>query len=292
MNRLKILFGMALLLSSMSCRKNSSTEVDIQETAQQLGDTMASIDEAGGSSGVLSLRESSRKTFARFAPDEIQRNSLFDLAIPEAEATTCSVASTFGTCSSGTVVRNFGGCTVGSAVFNGTVTFTRSSGSCSALSNGQSISRVPNFTITGRRGSTLTVVKTGTHGQVLTRGATANDWTFSNDGIRRYFSTSAGVTFLDFTTETTSAMTITGANRSGRVLNGGQLRVTHNITGVTCDYTPSAVTWGASCNCATSGTWSATCSDGRTSVLTLTGCGTGSFSMGDQSENVTMDRCY
>lgn len=290
----------ALLLITValiSCKKNSETAssgTDIQEYGQQVGDVMASIDEAGGSTGTISYNEqfAAEKLFARALSP-----STFDFSfITGAQAVSCFSGSTFGSCVGGTTLtRTFGGCTVGIVTVTGTVVFVWSNNNnCVLGATGDSITRTPNFTITGRRGATLTVSKSGSIGQRLTwqSGAGINKvFAFSNDGIRRVFSISGGDTFLDFTTHTTSDITVTGTLRTNRVINGGSLRVTNNISGNICDYAPSNITWSAGCNCATSGNWSGACTDGTNTALVITGCGTAALTVGSRTENITFDRC-
>lgn len=103
-----------LTLSLISCGKNG---VDIEETAQQVGDVMASIDEAGGSSGTISYND---KSLERLAPKSFLE-FLEEKTIPSALAATCA-SNTFGSCSSSQKVRNFDGRTIGLASFQGTVT--------------------------------------------------------------------------------------------------------------------------------------------------------------------------
>jgi hypothetical protein len=84
-----------------------------------------------------------------------------------------------------------------------------------------------------------------------------------------------------------------GSLREGRSLSGGTLRVTNNVNQVTCDFSPTNVTWGSPyCNCPTAGSGSATCSTGPGVTLSLTGCGTGTLTSGTLSQSVTFDRCY
>jgi hypothetical protein len=285
-----MLTAMGLLLPS--CGSSSDNE----ETGQQVGDVMASVDESGGSSGSLAMvpAESIRKTFKRLSPSDISPTWFETLLEQEANATTCRLANTFGTCTSNVITRTFGDCTVGGATFSGTVTLTFNdaavNSTCQMTAATHSITRVPAFTVTGRRGATLTVSKTGTVGQKITKG-TGSTFTFTNDGIRRVFTTAAGATTFDFTTATTSDITVTGTSRASRTMTGGTLRVTNNLTNVTCDYSPTDVTWVSTCNCATSGTWSGSCSDGKTTSLELTGCGSATLTTGSESESITFDRC-
>ena len=285
-----MLTAMGLLLPSCG------TSSDNEETGQQVGDVMASVDESGGSSGSLAMApvEGIRKTFKRLSPADVSPTWYEQLWEHEATATSCRLASTFGTCSSNIITRTFSECTVNNAVFSGTVALLFNDAgvdsTCQMTAVGHSVTRTPAFTVAGRRGAVLTVTKSGTIGQRITKGS-GSTFTFSNDGIRRVFTTAAGTTSFDFTTETTSDITVTGTSRASRTMSGGTLRVTNNLTDVTCDYSPTDVTWVSTCNCATSGTWSGSCSDGKTTSLELTGCGSATLTTGSESESITFDRC-
>ena len=294
--KFKIILLLCLALN-FGCKKSetSADDTSAEETAQQIGDAMASVDEAGGSSGTIASTQAAvQKTFARLAPDEIPNRSLLShILLPQAEATSCG-DSGFSACSgSGVITRDFAGCTVGTAVFTGTVTLAWSNGStCSMLSNGESLTRSPSFTVTGRRGATLAVSKTGSIGQKLYRDSDGV-FSFTNDGINRKFTTADASVLFDQTTSVSvsSPITVTGGARSGRVMNGGTLHVVNNLTSVTCDYSPTNVTWSAGCNCPTSGSWTGTCSNSNTTTLSITGCGTATFTDGSFSSTVTLDRC-
>ena len=249
------------------CKKSEIVEDEdaATEMAQNIGDSMASVDEsAGDSSGnIASYNEAARKTFARLAPEElIDSGVLSNILLPKAEAVSC-LGYGFGGCTSGnTITRDFNGCTIGYARFTGTVTLTFNP-ACGSLAIGNTITRVPDFTVTGRRGATLTVIKTGTIGQKVERKADVGAdkvFEFTNDGINRKFrSSQLNAVLFDQTTVVSSPITVTGANRAGRVMSGGSLTVTNNLTAVSCTYVPTAVTWAAGCNCAVSGSWAGTC---------------------------------
>jgi len=277
------------------------------EPAQQIGDVMASIDEIGGTNGAIAYEKSARKTFARYAPKELNDSLVTKVFLNKAEAYTCdsSVAGHLNggfsaVCSaSKQITRTFGGCTVGAnqdIVFNGTVVFTWTTATCQLINSGDQVDRSPTFTVEGRRGATLTVTKDASYGQRLTQtsnnGVTPKVFSLISDGVRRKFTTAGGVTTFDYITKTTAPVTITGHLRNGRVMNGGTFQVRDVLTQVTCDYSPVNVTWGSSsCNCPTQGTFQATCSDAKTASLTLTGCGTADFTLGSDSGRVTFDRC-
>ncbi len=283
------LLFIGFLLSA--CQK--STAVDIEESSQQVGDVMSSIDESGGSGGALSVIPLDHQIFKKLNPFNLKELFL-EKIVPSSYATACSLASTFGSCSSNVLTRDFSGCSVGAATLSGTVTLTwgGSSSNCGLTTAGDTITRSPNFTITGRRGATLTVSKTGTVGQRLTWSSgtgTSKVFSFTNDGIRRVFTLGAS---LDYTSQTTSAITVTGTRRSSRTMSGGTLRVTNNTTSVTCDYSPTDVAWSSTCNCASSGSWTGSCSDGKTTSISITGCGTANVTLGSDTQSVVFDRCY
>lgn len=241
------------------------------ELSNQMGDVMASIDEAGQGNTTIA---------------QVQI------------AATCG-ASQFGSCSSNHVVRNFGGCSVGSYVLTGTVSMTWTGGTvCALTAAGQSIRIEPNYTIAGNNAS-LTTTKTGTNGITLTwdsgSGAT-KVFSYTNDGINRTLRYN-DQTLLSIDTITNSAIVVNGTTRGARTLsNTGQLAITNNTSGETCTFAPNNISWvSTSCNCATSGQWIGNCSTTGSVILTLTGCGTGTVAYtenGDsKTQTVSLDRC-
>lgn len=300
LNQKFLFLCLSLLILSSGCKKNAedTAAADVQETAQQVGDVMASVDESGGNSGSIASFDgrSVENTFERFAPGTYDHKSVASLIVPEAQAAACTATNNFSSCSSNVITRTFGGCTVGSATFNGTVTLTWGGAStgCVMSAANDHVTRVPNFTVTGRRSATLTVTKTGTIGQRVTWTSGSGGsrvMSFTNDGINRRFSLS-GTTLFDQTTSVTSAITVTGTSRTSRVMSGGTLQVVNNLTSVTCSFSPTNVTWaGGTCNCPTSGSWSGTCTDGKSVTLDINGCGTANYTEGSTTTSVSFDRC-
>lgn len=275
--------------------------LDLSESAQQVGDLGASVDEMGGGSNGIAMHPSYDLFYKRSglsSEGRVQAN-LFKILSPlqTAYAAACKDVDTFSSCSSNQITRSFGGCTVGNAVFNGSVDLTWGGGSsnCGMLSSGDHISREPNFTVTGLRGSTLAVSATGVNGQRLTwsSGSGFNKvFSFTNDGIRRTFTLPNDDVLFDFETETSSPITITGTHRLNRTIDGGVLKVTNISYGTECNLTPNAVTWAATCNCPVSGSWEGSCSDGKSYSVELTGCGSANLTYGSNSQSLSFDRCY
>ncbi len=304
MKNLKIITALFLSLTVAACGGSSGgASADIQETAQQVGDVMASVDESSGvENGAYARLESQglEQRFARLLPPKSLREharSLFSAVVPPVYAAGCGGTTTFGACTNNVVLRNFDECTIGSTTLDGTIMLTWDDGvvdnTCTLDSDGDSITRDPNFTLTGRRGGTMTVTKTATFGQRLTRLG-SGVFGLTSDGIRRVIAFQ-GTSLFDFTSETTGELTVSGTSRSGRVLTsttGAGIKVTNNLSGVNCTFVPTDVTWTGTCNCATSGSWSGSCSDSTSAALEITGCGTALFIMGTETENVTFDRCY
>jgi hypothetical protein len=267
----------------------TSQVVLADELARTVGDAMAGIDEAGGSTGELAMRT------PRSTKSQQDLRALTSSVLPEAQAATC-YGQGYSACTANFMQRNFGGCTLaGVYLLTGTVdlTWAGAATNCALTGTGGSIRRSPNFTLVGGAGGTLSVSKSGSFGQVLTwvsGSGTSKVFNYENDGIRRVI-TSGGRSVADLTTTTTSAITVTGTGRSGRSLSGGSLRVTNNLTGETCTMTPQNVQWSAGCTCASSGTWSGSCSSTGSFTLSITSCGGGVVTYNGQNRSVSLDRC-
>lgn len=300
----KLIYYAVILLLVQACKKNSDEttySVDTTgESAQQVGDMMASMDEAGGNTNgnyaFNNEMEAAKKAFARLSGEELKTAKISELFLPEAKAAACNTVA-FDACTSNKRIRNFSDCTIGtSGVLSGNVTLTFSDAACGMGSSGQSVKRVPNFTVTGLRGATFNVTATTTNGQVLTRGAGAAS-TFTNEGIRRTFVTPKGNTILDVTTTTGTAINISGATRSVRTMSGGSLIVTNNLTNETCTLTAStspAISWSGGCSCPTAGYWTGTCSPSSKTFKVTFGSTCGSVSVentGETTQTVQLDRC-
>lgn len=296
----KLFYYVVILLLVQACKKtedDATYSVDtMSESAQQVGDVSASVDESGGTSNgsfasITLEAEAAKKAFARLSGEELHTAKVSSLFLPEAQAAACKDV-TFGACTSGQKVRDFASCTVGTAgVMTGNVTLAFND-PCKIDSDGDTVTRIPNFNISGLRGATFSV-SAPTTGQTMARTG-LGQFLFSNNGIRRTFVTPKGITLLDVTTTTGTALSVTGANRSGRVINSGTLIVTNNLTNEACTLSPTTVTWAAGCNCPTSGFWQGTCApSGNTFKVTYNStCGEVSVEKtGETTQTVSLDRC-
>ncbi|AGH96399.1 hypothetical protein [Pseudobdellovibrio exovorus] len=292
--------GIIVMIFFVSCSNSSSDKFispDGLEVAQQVGDFMASVDEFGaGTPSISSIEKSVERHFRQYSPADIEPTLIARLLLPEAWAASCSTMSfsNCGTTAANARRKNFSGCTIGSMTFGGTSTLQWASASaCLLATASETITSVPSITATGRLGATLSITKTGAVGQRLTlvSAAAPKVFSLSSDGINRKFTGASAVVLMDLTSQTTSAITVTGADRPGRVLNGGELRVVNNRSSISCTYVPSAITWVADCNCPTMGTWTGSCSDGNSSSIQLTGCGTATVQFDTAQSSISFDRC-
>jgi hypothetical protein len=202
-----VLMLMVISAGLAACAKSdTAATIDNSEMAQQVGDSMASVDESSGSSsGTISFNEAraSEKMFARLVPERSSSvasalETWQRLLVPMSEATSCLLSNgTWEVCASNVITRTFAGCTIGTATVNGTVTLTWSGGasSCHISANGNAITREPDITISGPRGGTLTIKKSATVGQKLTRTSASLTLTGCGTGSFVMDSTTTDVVF-------------------------------------------------------------------------------------------------
>lgn len=289
-------YGLTVVLCFlMSCKGSSDSDVITEEGlefAQQVGDFMTSIDEFGGNDRIITSldRMDAERDFRRYSPRDIEPSLISQLLLPEVWAATCS-SQTYNGCGSGAQTKNFAGCTVGSLTINGTVTLQWNPNTACAMSApSHYVTRKPTLTSTGRLGATLSITAAN-EGQRITYLA-AGQFAISSDGINRKFTSSGGSVLMDFTSRTSANIMLTGTTRQDRVLNGGTLVVVNNRNSAACSYTPSNVAWtNSSCSCPVSGVWSGSCTDGNSSSIQMTGCGTANVQFNGVTSSIKFDRC-
>lgn len=305
----RITIVLILFTSIVSCKKSTedaatdSTTIDsISESAQQVGDLLAGVDESGGTTtgGIAFNQIKDYKTFERLAKNEITKTDfILNSILDRAEATACSAVN-FSSCSNNQKTRDLSGCTTAAfGTISGDITlaFTGSQAStCKIPANNDSVTRTPNFSITSLRGSVFSVSGSG---QTLTR---TSDSTFNltNSGLRRTFTNAKGNLILDVSTSISNSNPITvtsshtaGATiRDGRTLSGGSLVVTDNISQLTCTLSPQSIAWSANCSCPTSGSLTGSCTDSTDYAMTFSStCGSVSLTKGTVTSTITLDKC-
>lgn len=267
------------------------------EVASQIGDVMATIDEAGrGTTAIAHFVPAFNNSSSKHAAVD---NLMFAL-FPQVQAATCNTAE-FSTCSANSVLRNFNSCTIGGYVLAGSVAMSWTGGANCVMSGaGQAIRITPNYTIAANNMS-LSATKTGTYGTILTwatGSGTTRVFSYVNDGINRSLS-SNGTVLLSLNTRTVTPLTVTGNTRGSRILSSaasGALEIVNATSGETCTFQPVSVAWGtANCNCATSGQWTGTCTAMGNFSMIITGCGVASISYTEsgvaKNQTVSLDRC-
>ncbi len=303
----KIILFLISTLTLFACNKVEEGQYQVDATdemAQQVGDSMVSVDEFGGTTtGTISQLNSTgyEKSFARLSRGQnvltkIFNQNISDLFIAKSYAATACNVVPFQCNGAGASSRTFSECTLpGGGALSGSVnlTYTGSgTGTCTIPANGDRVVRAPNYEVRGLRGAIFKVSPLTT-GQSLTR-ASASTFNLNSTGIRRTFTTGEGKVVLDMSSLTTSALTINGSTRGVRSLsNSGGVMIIDNLTSGSCSMTPFNVQWTSGCNCPTSGNWSGSCTDGLALTVAFGGatCGETTITKGSAVKILTMDRC-
>jgi hypothetical protein len=269
------------------CRKSLMDDQD--QVGASVGEAMAGLDES------LDGRTTTALLPMFNLPDQLKGprwKRAIGWVLPRAYAGACW-ASTFSACSAGVRTRQYDACAIGAATLDGSVTLTFNRADlCAMISTGDTVTRTADFTLTGPYGGTLMVSSAG-GGQTVTRTAAGFD--YSVQGMKRVLTTAAGRTLFDIDTRTTAPLVVTGSSRADFKIVSGTLEVIHNLAAYTVALTPDNLAWSASCNCAVSGTLTGTVTGGKLSgkstSVTLTGCGQADVTVDGDTEHVTLDRC-
>lgn len=298
MKKIAVLVSFILFLAGCNPQVADLEVYNEEQVANQIGDVMATIDEAGkGSSTIASYKLESFNKFSQknHISKKQQMASLFYAQPVIAES--CG-ASQFSSCSSNSVIRNFNGCSVGGYTLSGSVSLNWTGGAgCVLSSTGQSILINPNYMVSAN-GLDVQISKVNSTGISLTwdSGTTgAKVFKYKNFGVRRS-AVYNDKTLIDITTSTSSDITISGETRGARSAHGGSMQMTNNLTGEVCTVSPQNISWGSSnCNCATSGSWTGNCSSSGNITLTLNSCGRATVTYIDagttKNKAVSLDRC-
>ena len=275
----------AIIAAAAGCRKKDEAE----QIGETVGEAMSSLDESVSGESSASLLPFRR------VPDELKGSPwqrAMDDVIPSAYAATCW-EPTFSACSAtGVRTKDFGGCMIGGATLEGTVTLTFNQPLCTVLTAGDMVTRTAALTLTGRYGGTLEITSPG-GGQTLTK--TADGFQYSVGGMERVVTTAGGRTLFDVATRTTAPIVVTGSSRADLKIVSGSFEIDHKVAGYKVTLTADNLAWTSSCNCASSGTLSGTVSggkhDGKTASVMITGCGEADVTIDGETESVSMDRC-
>jgi hypothetical protein len=167
-------------------------------------------------------------------------------------------------------------------------------------STGNTVTRTYNLEISGPRGGKINHssdnrsdyrgTSYGGGGRLV---KTAAGWDLSVLGRNSVLSF-RGKNIFDVSVRTITPMNITGSlSRAGRVVNGGQLEVNHNLAGFTSVITPTNLQWSNTCCHPISGSLAVTYSGSKTGSATVSfhGCGSASVNQGGQTSVIQMSYC-
>lgn len=172
-------------------------------------------------------------------------------------------------------------CGLGESTYSGNgIALVYSTSLCLLNTVRQQMLMVPNYTVSGPRRENSVVLAEGANGHLFTFGLSKSGAEVLYYQISSYTRAVSDRLETERTAYTAtvsgrSAMTIQGASREGRVLSGGIVDVslvdTEGDSKGSLELTPSAVTWGRNCTCATSGAFegSYTDSNGDSFVLAI-----------------------
>lgn len=277
-----------LLFAAVSLTSCDGLLQETEEVANAAGDVMSSFDEAGQGGSFAMLTPLNRPDFN----ERTLWQKFSNVIVPSAEASSACVLETFDACANGVRSKMFDDCSFGASSLAGSVTLTFSDAACSLSADGNSVTRTADFTLTGARSATLTV-SSPAGGQKITRSG--SDWKYTVLGMHRVAKDAKGNPVFDIDTSTLSDITVSGDRRDGRVMNGGQLQVKHNLAGYTTVLTPNNLTWNATCNCAVSGSLDGTVTNeagkSESFSVAITGCGKATVTTQSKTKDVTLDRC-
>jgi hypothetical protein len=277
-----------MVAAAAGCPKMGDND-EADQIGASVGEAMSSLDESavgGTTTAMLPYRR---------VPDAL-RGSLWqramDAVIPSAYAATCW-EPTFSACdASGMRTKTFGGCNIGLATLDGSVTLTFNRPLCVVLTAGDAVTRTANFTLTGLYGGTLAVTAPG-GGQTLTKTAAGFD--YSVGGMERILTGPGGRKLFDVATRTTAPIVVTGSSRADLKIVSGSLEIDHKVAGYKVTLTANNLAWTASCNCASSGTLTGTVTggkhDGKAASVTITACGEADVTIDGDTTSVQLDRC-
>src|SRR5690349_9478883 len=113
----------AAILVSNGCNEKTEDPIPGDSMLQVIGETMASIDDVGGSDGGYVLLKREHKIIAKNFPSGSKWERVFSELFPAADATSCFLTNTFGSCTSNQVIRDFQNCSIEGGRFSGTITY-------------------------------------------------------------------------------------------------------------------------------------------------------------------------
>lgn len=288
--------GVAALAAGCAKEDSSSSDTTVS-TTESLAEavTQAVAGESDAQSG---------SSFAQLRTEKTDKwSNLAALLSPRAEAASCARAVA-QSCVSGVRSISQTRCDISGSnlTISGDVTLTYSQSACTMASDADTVTRTYDYTVNGPRGGSIRNFSSNRTNAMLgaTIGGggrlTKTSAGFDLDilGKHKVGTSARGRTLFDVSIKTASPVAITGGlARSGRVLNGGQIDVYHNVAGVKASFVPTNVQYSNTCCHPISGSWAVTYTGNLTGSATLTfsGCGNATLTQGGSTEPVTLSYC-
>lgn len=293
----KILVMTCLVLASTACKHDTAESTATSGSASvdntdEMGQVVADV-LSGVTTGRNDPSKSARATPIRLpAPERGAFDRLLDLLVPPAHAASCVLAKPTA-CTGGVITRDFAGCKSLGLTLTGDIELRYSQPDCTFGAEGDSITRSPDFTMTGVLGRSYSVSSSPEGGQKVTK--TAKGFTFSTPGVERIGKDKSGAEVFHFKAKTTEDLVV-GLNLNNLVISSGTLEIDESVQGYGAVLAVESLTWEANCNCPVAGTLSGTITDAasntRSTAITFAGCGTGSVAVNGQAKALEFASCW
>ncbi len=205
-------------------------------------------------------------------------------------------------CSSGLKSATYDGCNPAGTnlSISGQVQLSYSHSSCTLTTDGDSVTRSYSLSMSGPRGGVLTHTSelgTDYKGQTYGGGGkvTLAGGGWNIDILGRHSELSIrGQKIMSISTRTTAPVAVTGSlSRIARIMNGGQVEVSHNLAKFSTTMVPQNLRWSANCCHPTSGSINMTFSGSKAGSATVTfqGCGSAQVDRDGQTSLIELSYC-
>jgi hypothetical protein len=301
LEKLTVSIVLMILLTAftVACKNQEETNsVAFDETTQLMESATESVQ--------ATIEDHTDGAYSFYNPNRYERfvKPVLNEVLPEAVANSSCLRPAASSCNSGVKEAIYNNCALGSsgATYSGEAALSYSDSSCQLLSSGDHVTRTYDISFTGRRG--LLVVN-------FTSDAGQNYLGETHVGGGRLTKTNAGweidvlgrnqsVVFngrqvADHSIKTTSPIQVTGSlSRAGRVIDGGELVVSHNLAQYKAIFTPNNLQYSGTCCHPVSGSLSVQYEGSRTGSATLTfnGCGSAQYQKDNLIKDITLSYCH
>lgn len=271
--------------------------------------TDASSDSVSSSEAVV---ESSINTVGSFLDDQSGANyavyssqksvNIWESLLGSSAYAASCLRPYFSTCQNGVKSETYQDCQIGASnkTLSGTITLSYSHMSCTLATDGDTVTRTFDITVSGPRGGVLTK-SSAVHadykgdsyggGGKITKTSAGYNLEFLGKNLAL---TKNNKSLFDISVRTLSPLQITGGlSRSQRRISNGSLEVNHNLAKFTSVITAQDLQWDNSCCHPISGSLSIAYSGSRTgtSSVQFNGCDTANLQEDGQTKQIEFSYC-